>query len=396
MIDFKEFTTNVETPSRVPVPGGPKVKVSELRDDSLTDDEILLCKPTVYAFSMVAKRWGVFLVDNIKEVEYNKTAFDDLIIPQAQKSLIRSLVNDHAQNTSTYDDIIEGKGKGLIFLLHGPPGVGKTLTAESLADSTQRPLYTLGCGELSTSTVLVEKTLKRALELANRWNALVLIDEADVFMEQRDSHDLKRNELVSSTYYSSTIHPKLSLIFAKHLPFTVLLRVLEYFQGVMFLTTNRVSSIDSAFKSRIHLSLYYPHLSPSARTTIWKSQITRASASAWLNAGFMDRLTAYDINGRQIKNTVRMACSLAANEKREVCEVDILRGLKAWTEFEVDFGIERRTRIKRLGSALSRMRRGMRSYMWAKVMLVCKFPTHLPNRFFRGRSRRSPGRSRPG
>jgi MoxR-like ATPase len=138
-------------------------------------------------------------VDDIKEIEYNKTAFDDLVLPQAQKTLARSLINDHAQGSSTYDDVIDGKGKGLIFLLHGPPGVGKTLTAESIADSTERPLFPLGCGELSTNTRLVELIIMSASELAKRWNALVLIDEADVFMEQRNSHDLNRNELVSST-----------------------------------------------------------------------------------------------------------------------------------------------------------------------------------------------------
>jgi SpoVK/Ycf46/Vps4 family AAA+-type ATPase len=174
---------------------------------------------------------------------------------------------------------------------------------------------------------------------------------------------------------------------------SVLLRALEYFQGIMFLTTNRVESIDSAFKSRIHLSLYYPPLSLSARTSIWKTHIARGSAQgppAWLDAQLIDRLASYDINGRQIKNTVRMACSIAANDKRELSARDLLKGLEAWTEFEVDFGGGRRRGV------LRRLRNGMRGYVWAKVMLAFRFSAYFPKRMFRGRSRNGSRRPRLG
>jgi SpoVK/Ycf46/Vps4 family AAA+-type ATPase len=112
----------------------------------------------------------------------------------------------------------------------------------------------------------------------------------------------------------------------------------------MFLTTNRVESIDPAFMSRIHLSLYYPPLSPETRGSIWKSFIGKGNGSEmpdWLNEKLMKRLISYNINGRQIKNTIRMACSIAANEQRELLPEDILSGLDALQDFEADFGLSR-------------------------------------------------------
>lgn len=120
----------------------------------------------------------------------------------------------------------------------------------------------------------------------------------------------------------------------------VLLRTLEHFEGIMFLTTNRVASIDSAFKSRIHLSLSYPALTADARRKIWNSFITQDSSvqrPCWLDDRFLDRLAQEPINGRQIKNLVRMARALAANDQREIEPADITIGLAALKDFESEF-----------------------------------------------------------
>ena len=70
--------------------------------------------------------------------------------------------------------------------------------SEGVADYTKRPLYTVSCGELGTDCSNVERNLKTALDLATTWNAIILIDEADIFLEARGPNDLKRNGLVSS------------------------------------------------------------------------------------------------------------------------------------------------------------------------------------------------------
>jgi DNA polymerase III delta prime subunit len=154
------------------------------------------------------------VLDKIEEVEYNTSAFESLLLAAPQKKMIYSLIKIHKDERIQVDDLIKNKGKGMIFLLHGEPGVGKTLTAggyssiiredsfadnssESVADYTQRPLYTVSSGDLGVDAAAVERTLLDALDLAAAWNAIVLIDEADVFLEQRSNHDLQRNGLVS-------------------------------------------------------------------------------------------------------------------------------------------------------------------------------------------------------
>lgn len=119
------------------------------------------------------------------------------------------------RSAANYDDVIKGKGKRIIFLQHGPPGVGQTFTAgrlpsrkdiatvvlinnkESIAETIQRPLYTMSSPDLVTFLPYVEEQLSTALALATKWNAVVLIDEADVFMAERNLVDLQRNALVS-------------------------------------------------------------------------------------------------------------------------------------------------------------------------------------------------------
>jgi hypothetical protein len=163
--------------------------------ESLSTEDFMICDFRIPGFSLYDKKWCWFSVEFIKLVDFNVGAFETLLLPQKQKQLVHALVKNHG--CDDIDDFIKGKGKGLVFVLHGEPGVGKTFTAESVADDIQKPLYVLNSGELGVTPTAVEENLNSALKLATRWGAIVLIDEADVFLEQRTSHDLTRNCLVS-------------------------------------------------------------------------------------------------------------------------------------------------------------------------------------------------------
>lgn len=97
-------------------------------------------------------------------------------------------------------DLIRGKGKGVVILLHGVPGVGKTATAEAVALKWKKPLFPITCGDLGYTAETLERSLNEIFRLARHWGCILLLDEADVFITRRERHDLKRNALVSGEY----------------------------------------------------------------------------------------------------------------------------------------------------------------------------------------------------
>ncbi|KAI1142730.1 hypothetical protein F5Y05DRAFT_129218 [Hypoxylon sp. FL0543] len=185
----------------------------------------------------------------------------DLVLPPGHKDIVLAMVKSHTANTKILKDgipqvsevdLVKGKGKGCIILIHGAPGVGKTSTAECVAAYTRRPLFPITCGNIGYQPDEVEKNLDRLFNLAHRWGCVLLLDEADVFLAKRNKEDIKRNGLVS-----------------------IFLRTLEYYSGILFLTTNRVGAIDDAFRSRLHLTLYYPQLDRRQSRKIWKVNLRR-------------------------------------------------------------------------------------------------------------------------
>ncbi|KAH7125101.1 P-loop containing nucleoside triphosphate hydrolase protein [Dendryphion nanum] len=334
IVDFKKF--GLAKPShRIRISSTEHLKIYIDGEPIITDEEWCLFDSQVPGFSLSAKTWCFFELDRITEFEYNMRAFASLALPSDQKSLLSSLIRAHFEELQ-FDDLVKGKGKGLIILLHGEPGVGKTLTAESLSDYTKRPLYSISCGDLGTTAKQCEIALNEILDLATHWNAILLVDEADVFLEQRSLHDLVRNGCVA-----------------------VFLRLLEYFEGIMFLTTNRIMNFDTAFKSRIHLAIKYPGLSTSLQRQLWTTFITNDSQQPkpdWLSTNLLDDLESNAMNGRQIKNVVRTAMALAIAGGRALNPNDISTSLKAMKDFERDFAqaLQEVLKMDRRGKDLQR------------------------------------------
>ena len=111
----------------------------------------------------------------------------------------------------------------------------------------------------------------------------------------------------------------------------------------MFLTTNRIVSFDEAFKSRIHLAVKYPALSPTFRKSLWKIFLRKASPDSgldWLRPANLDQLAQENLNGRQIKNIARTAYALALGERSTIRLEHIETALKAIQAFELDFQVK--------------------------------------------------------
>lgn len=168
--------------------------------DKLDDEQKMVASLMVHGYSLKDKEWLSFYLDCSKEIEWDSQAFDSLVLPQEQenlKDLILAIAKSQSKQMDNFDDVVQGKGRGIIMQLSGPPGVGKTLTAESVAEVMKVPLYVMSAGDLGTNADAVERSLKNILRMIPKWGAVLLLDEADVFMEARSTTDLQRNELVS-------------------------------------------------------------------------------------------------------------------------------------------------------------------------------------------------------
>jgi hypothetical protein len=115
--------------------------------DKLSDENACLTNATVRGYSFTVKRFLEFFADQLEPIDWNTSCFDNLVLDAETKKTVRALVSMHAQKRDTLDDIVKGKGQGLVCVLHGPPGVGKTLTAECVAEYVQRPLYMVSSGD---------------------------------------------------------------------------------------------------------------------------------------------------------------------------------------------------------------------------------------------------------
>lgn len=253
-------------------------------------------------------------VDELRPVSFREKAFKRLVIKDEYKKMIIAMVEAYMLEQPGFTDIVGGKGRGLTILLHGPPGTGKTLTAECIAERQQRPLYTVSCGDLGTEPLQLERNLKQIFNYVVGWKAILLMDEADIFMQERDIHDVNRNALVS-----------------------IFLRELEYFDGILFLTTNRPGDIDEAFRSRIHISIGLKALDAAERRKVWAVFIKDLDLSDKEKAALLQHVTdKFDgdkLNGRQIRNSIRTALALAQLKKEKVTAEHLDRVVSIGREF---------------------------------------------------------------
>ncbi|EGX89751.1 ATPase, AAA-type, core [Cordyceps militaris CM01] len=265
----------------------------------LCDDCVILTSPIVRGFSLDKMRWMHFFVDHVKEIRFDDRATKLLVLEEEKKKLIMTLAKRQV-NYPKYCHV--SYGRGAVMLLSGGPGTGKTLTAQVVAEKLRAPLFKMNAGDLGSSPDAVEKRLYHYMGLVSRWRAILVLKDCDVFLAKRTKHDLVRNHMVS-----------------------IFLRMLEYNEGIVILTTNCITDIDPAFRDRIPL-VEYPNLGVAARRFVWDTFLARVGGS--VGAKGLNVLSKIDLNGRQIDNMVRMADLMAEQAGRYITFEDVLRVLK--------------------------------------------------------------------
>lgn len=244
--------------------------------------------PVVKVFDLRTHDFFWVHADNLTPYVYDKSLRDKLVLPPTHRDLLDVLTTDLG---AFVNDFIEGKSAGNVILCKGIPGVGKTLTAEVYAELIERPLYSIHSGSLGTTAEAIQKNLSIIFKRSSRWNCVLLLDEADVFVVQR-GNNIEQNAIVAE-----------------------FLRTLEYVTGLLFMTSNRASDIDEAIISRCAAIIDYAPPSPADAAAIWRVMANQYEAQ------LPDKLIAQlvdlfpEIAPRDIKMLFRLALRVAAAHK---------------------------------------------------------------------------------
>jgi hypothetical protein len=219
-------------------------------------------------------------VQHMAEYRYQPDLRDKLVLPGHHRDLIDILTS----NMNVFvQDFVPGKSGGTTILCQGAPGLGKTLTAEIYSEVVGKPLYRVHSGQLGTTAASVGATLSTILRRAMRWEAIILLDEADVYIRRRDN-DLEHNAIVAE-----------------------FLRTLEYFNGLLFMTTNRIGDVDDAILSRCIATIHYETPPKPDAVRLWKLLAEQFGAD--LDDELVEALTAAypAASGRDIKELLKLA-----------------------------------------------------------------------------------------
>ncbi|ORX95550.1 P-loop containing nucleoside triphosphate hydrolase protein [Clohesyomyces aquaticus] len=256
-------------------------RVADTTDYILPEELALICPARLGGYSLVRKMWAFFLLKRPTKIAWKESYLQQLQIDSQAKNVLCTLVEQHTVKQNV-NDIIASKGSGLIFLLHGPPGSGKTLTAGMIR---YFEFVLVIWGKIQISLRKGSQFWKRA----KNWNAILLLDEADIFLAKRSAGNIHKNAFVS-----------------------IFLRQLEYYPGILFLTTNRMDEFDSAFQSRIPLTIKYPALNEAQRTEIWNTnfvEICGGKLPDEISDATFSQLAGHTgvshLNGQQIKSLIQ-------------------------------------------------------------------------------------------
>ena len=259
--------------------------------------------PYILTYDITSFRYAIVHVNNITPYIYNADILEKLVISDKRKKILSSLIG----SKNNFEDLISGKSGGIVILSTGESGLGKTLTAEVYSEVMQKPLYCVQSSQLGISVSEIEVNLNKILYRAEKWDAVLLIDEADSYIYKR-GNDILQNCIVGT-----------------------FLRLMEYYNGILFLTSNRPDTIDDAIISRVTLHIKYDL--PNYEETVKLWNILCQNFNMTIETPTIDKLWAKykPFSGRDIRNTLKDISKCFPKEKQ--VEFDMVEELEDFLPF---------------------------------------------------------------
>jgi AAA+ superfamily predicted ATPase len=251
-------------------------------------------------------------LDDLAQPIDSTATWDDLVLPEQQKSILRDISTHVRQRTKVYQDwgfgSKGGRGLGISALFSGVSGTGKTMAAEVIAKELRLDLYRIDLSAVVSKYIgETEKNLRRIFDAAEAGGAILLFDEADALFgkrtEVKDSHDRHANVEVS-----------------------YLLQRMEAYQGLAILTTNLKGSLDQAFLRRIRFVVAFPFPDAKGRAQIWQRIFPNQTPTQELD---FDNLAKLSVAGGNIRNIALNAAFVAADAQEPVMMKHILQAAKS-------------------------------------------------------------------
>ena len=238
---------------------------------------------------------------------------DALVLPRNTRQELTYLLQRCKSRESLDQDLgITIKARyqmGVKALLVGPSGTGKTLVASWMATQLGLPLYRVDLASVVSKYIgETEKNLSTLLAKAEQAEIVLLFDEADsLFGKRTDIKDSNDRHANSQTNY--------------------LLQRIEFYKGIVLLTSNSRGRFDSAFTRRLDKVIEFPLPSPEERRLLWKAHLgSKHQISA---KQFNQLAVGSDLSGGHIRNAALTAAVQARTDKRPINFNDIVIGLES-------------------------------------------------------------------
>jgi hypothetical protein len=234
-------------------------------------------------------------MDRLAVRVHPRFGWDDLVLPPQQTSLLHNIVERCVHREVVYTKWgMPATSKGVVAMFEGPPGTGKTMSAEIIANALGLDVYRVDLSSVVSKYIgETERNLERVFTAAEHGTMVLFFDEADSIFGKRtqvsSSHDRYAN--LETSY---------------------LLQRLESYDGLTILATNLPKNIDEAFRRRIHIVVNFPKPGPEERARIWTRWLSTTNAAVDDDIDVAFLAEHLELTGGNIQSAALSAAFLAA------------------------------------------------------------------------------------